>query len=126
MRVLAMLLSLEGGLPPFAMALLLWFGGDWRLINRRAVLRDALAAASALTIVGAVKVFSMPLEAAFLMVGGGAAGLIMVWLYFRQERHQLNSPQLASKIPANLEYILVGISGLPLLGGAVAYLVSSM
>jgi hypothetical protein len=70
MRVLAMLLSLEGGLPPFAMALLLWFGGDWRLINRRAVLRDALAAASALTIVGAVKVFSMPLEAAFLMVGG--------------------------------------------------------
>ena len=93
MRVLAMLLGLAGGLPPFAMALLLWFGGDWRLINRRAVLRDALAAASALSIVGAVKVFSMPLQAAYLMVGGGAAGFIMVWLYFRHERRQLKGRQ---------------------------------
>ena len=126
MRVLAMLLAFVGGLPPLAIALLLWFGGDWRRVNRRALLRDGLAAASALSIVGAVKVFWMPLEAAGLMVGGGVAGLIMVWLYFRHERRQLREPQMAPKFPAKLEYVLAGISTLPLFGGAVAYLATSM
>ena len=56
------------------------------------------------------------------MVGGGVAGLIMIWLYFRHERRQLKGPQMAPKFPAKLEYVLAGISTLPMFGGAVAVL----
>ena len=113
MRVLAMLLGLVGGLPHLVIALQLWTGSDWRLINRRAVLRAALAAAASLSIVGAADVIWRPMAAASLMMCGGALGPIMVWLHLRYEGRQQMPP------------ILAGVSALPLLGAAVAHLASS-
>ena len=112
-----MLLGVVGGLPPLVIALQLWTASDWRLIDRRAVLRAALAAAVSLSIVGAANVFSRPMAAASLMVGDGALGPIMLWLYFRHEARQQMPP------------ILAGVSAFPLLGAALAavvHLASSM